>query len=63
MAKAYDIPADDLIMKLAEQLKKDKKIESPSWAAFVKTGAHTEKIPQNKDWWYCLLYTSPSPRD
>ncbi|MGB8035902.1 MAG: 30S ribosomal protein S19e [Nitrososphaeraceae archaeon] len=52
MAKAYDIPADDLIMKLAEQLKKDKKIESPSWAAFVKTGAHTEKIPQNKDWWY-----------
>ena len=52
MAKAYDIPADDLIMKLAEQLKKDKKIESPSWTAFVKTGAHTEKIPQNKDWWY-----------
>jgi small subunit ribosomal protein S19e len=52
MAKAYDIPADDLIMKLAEQLKKDKKIESPSWAAFVKTGAHTEKTPQNKDWWY-----------
>jgi small subunit ribosomal protein S19e len=52
MAKAYDVPADDLIMKLAEQLKKDKKIESPSWAAFVKTGVHTEKIPQNKDWWY-----------
>jgi small subunit ribosomal protein S19e len=43
MAKAYDIPADDLIMKLAEQLKKDKKIESPSWAAFVKTGAHRTK--------------------
>lgn len=52
MAKAYDVPADDLIMKLAEQLKKDKKIESPSWAVFVKTGVHTEKIPQNKDWWY-----------
>ena len=52
MAKAYDVPADELILKLAEQLKKDKKIASPSWAAFVKTGAHTEKIPQNKDWWY-----------
>jgi small subunit ribosomal protein S19e len=52
MAKAYDVPADELISKLAEQLKKDKKIASPSWAAFVKTGAHTEKIPQNKDWWY-----------
>jgi small subunit ribosomal protein S19e len=52
MAKAYDVPADELISKLAEQLKKDKKIASPSWAAFVKTGAHTEKSPQNKDWWY-----------
>ena len=52
MAKAYDIPADELIMKLAEQLKKDKRIESPGWAAFVKTGAHVEKIPHNKDWWY-----------
>ena len=52
MAKAYDVPADELISKLAEQLKKDKKIASPSWAAFVKTGAHTDKIPQNKDWWY-----------
>jgi small subunit ribosomal protein S19e len=52
MAKAYDIPSDDLIAMLAEQLKKDKKIEPPSWAAFVKTGAHVEKIPQNRDWWY-----------
>jgi small subunit ribosomal protein S19e len=52
MAKAYDIPASYLITRLAEQLKKDKKIEPPSWAAFVKTGPHAEKIPQNKDWWY-----------
>jgi small subunit ribosomal protein S19e len=52
MAKAYDIPSDDLIAILAEQLKKDKKFEPPSWAAFVKTGAHVEKIPQNRDWWY-----------
>jgi small subunit ribosomal protein S19e len=52
MAKAYDIPSDDLIAILAEQLKKDKKIEPPSWAAFVKTGPHAEKVPQNKDWWY-----------
>lgn len=52
MAKAYDIPANHLIIRLAEQLKKDKKIEQPGWAAFVKTGAHVEKIPQNKDWWY-----------
>jgi small subunit ribosomal protein S19e len=52
MAKAYDIPASYLIARLAEQLKKDKKIDPPSWSAFVKTGPHAEKIPQNKDWWY-----------
>jgi small subunit ribosomal protein S19e len=52
MAKAYDVSAYDLIIRLAEQLKKEKKIEAPGWAAFVKTGTHVEKIPQNKDWWY-----------
>ncbi|HVX03034.1 MAG TPA: 40S ribosomal protein S19, partial [Nitrososphaera sp.] len=52
MAKVYDVPADELIAKLAEQLKKDKKIEPPAWSAFVKTGSHAEKIPQNRDWWY-----------
>src|SRR6188508_778900 len=52
MDKAYDIPENHLIIRLADQLKKDKKIEQPGWAAFVKTGSHVEKVPQNKDWWY-----------
>lgn len=52
MAKAYDVSAHDLIIRLAEQLKKEKKIEAPGWGAFVKTGTHVEKIPENKDWWY-----------
>lgn len=52
MAKVYDIPAADLIVKLSERLKKDKKMEPPAWSAYVKTGSHVEKIPQNKDWWY-----------
>ena len=52
MAKAYDIPADELIIRLTDQLKKDKKIEPPSWTAYVKTGPHVDKIPQNRDWWY-----------
>ncbi len=52
MAKAYDIPATALINRLAEQLRNDKKIQPPPWAAYVKTGSHTEKIPQAKDWWY-----------
>jgi small subunit ribosomal protein S19e len=52
MAKAYDIPATELITRLAEHLRNDKKIQPPQWAAYVKTGAHAEKIPQNRDWWY-----------
>ena len=52
MAKVYDVPADRFIEKLADYLKNDKKIEPPSWSYFVKTGSHTEKVPQNKDWWY-----------
>ncbi len=52
MAKVYDVPADKLIAKLADQLKKDKKIEPQVWSLFVKTGSHVQRIPQNKDWWY-----------
>ena len=52
MAKVYDGPADGFIEKLATYLKNDKKIEPPSWSYFTKTGSHSEKIPQNKDWWY-----------
>ena len=52
MAKAYDVPAEDLIEKLTEQIKKEKKIKPPDWAVFVKTGVHAERMPQNKDWWY-----------
>ena len=52
MAKIFDVPANNLISKLSEQLKKDKKINPPTWSSFVKTGTHAEKMPQNKDWWY-----------
>ncbi|MDF0680380.1 MAG: 30S ribosomal protein S19e [Candidatus Nitrosocosmicus sp.] len=52
MAQVFDVPADDLISKLSDQLKKDKKINPPEWASYVKTGTHAEKIPQNRDWWY-----------
>lgn len=52
MVKAYDIPADIFIEKVVEELKKDSKIQPPTWAQFVKTGSHTERIPQNKDWWH-----------
>ena len=52
MAKVYDVPADKLIARLADQLKRDKKIDPPAWSQFVKTGPHVQRIPQNRDWWY-----------
>ncbi|MCS7117045.1 MAG: 30S ribosomal protein S19e [Nitrososphaerota archaeon] len=52
MPTVYDVPQDILIKRLAEQLKKMPQIKPPAWAAFVKTGSHAERPPQDKDWWY-----------
>ncbi len=56
MAKVYDVPADVLIGKLANILKNED-IPAPSWIPFVKTGAHADKPPQDREWWYarCAL--------
>ena len=51
MAKVYDVPADELILKLTAILKTEG-ITPPAWAVFVKTGAHADKPPQKSDWWY-----------
>tara|TARA_B100001750_G_scaffold196634_1_gene168901 strand:- start:248 stop:700 length:453 start_codon:yes stop_codon:yes gene_type:complete len=51
MAKVYDVPADIFINKLSEVLKNED-IPAPDWAAFVKTGTHAEKPPQNPEWWH-----------
>ncbi len=51
MAKVYDVPADLLIERLADILRKED-IPAPSWTPFVKTGAHADKPPQNRDWWH-----------
>jgi small subunit ribosomal protein S19e len=51
MATAYDVPAQKLLPRLAEELKKIETIKAPEWAAFAKTGRHREKSPVNEDWW------------
>ena len=51
MTTVYDVPPTKLIEKLAEKLK-EMNIEEPSWTAFVKTGVHKERQPDNDDWWY-----------
>ncbi len=51
MAKIYDVPADVLISRLANILKTED-LPAPSWIPFVKTGAHAERPPHERDWWY-----------
>ena len=51
MAKVNDVPADVLISKLTDILKKED-IPPPSWVSFVKTGAHADRPPQDKGWWH-----------
>ena len=52
MAKIYDVPADQLVLKLAETLKSEDWfvcIPAPEWTPFVKTGVHANKPPQKSD--------------
>ena len=52
MTTVFDVPADLLIEKVAEEFKNNEKINSPAWSNFVKTGVHKERKPENADWWY-----------
>jgi small subunit ribosomal protein S19e len=52
VSTVYDVPADQLIPRIAEELKKAKEVTPPEWARYVKTGAHKEKRPTTDDWWY-----------
>jgi len=48
----YDIPADLLIRRVAEEMKKRPEFTPPEWAEFAKTGVHKEQPPQDPDWWF-----------
>lgn len=37
--------------KLIAEIKKNKNIQAPEWAKFVKTGAHKQRPPVNLEWW------------
>lgn len=53
MTTPYDVPAQKLIQKTAKYLKENiDQVLPPNWAQVAKTGSHTEKQPQNPDWWY-----------
>jgi small subunit ribosomal protein S19e len=48
----YDVPAEDLIHVIAEELKKLNKITTPEWAGYVKTGSFKQHAPHDPDWWF-----------
>ncbi len=48
----HDVDATLLIMRVAEELKKDANIKPPVWAPFVKTGVSRERPPVQNDWWF-----------
>lgn len=52
MPTVYDVDANSLIEKLAQELKKVESIQIPKWAIFVKTGQSKQRPPDNADWWY-----------
>ncbi|KUO41821.1 MAG: 30S ribosomal protein S19 [Hadesarchaea archaeon YNP_N21] len=41
-----------LIARLSEELKRLRELDPPSWSYFVKTGAHRERPPEQRDWWH-----------
>jgi small subunit ribosomal protein S19e len=52
MTTAYDVPADILIKKLVDKLRKMEEISPPEWSKYAKTGMHTENPPLDPDWWH-----------
>ena len=52
MTTMFDVDPSDLIKKAAEELKNVPDLKAPAWSSFVKTGAHKERPPVSKDWWY-----------
>jgi len=48
----YDVPAEPLILRTAKELRGMKAIAPPEWAAFVRTGVHSERPPEQADWWH-----------
>ena len=52
MPTAFDVPPENLIKAIAEELKKVEQVTPPPWALYVKTGVHKERPPMQDDWWY-----------
>ncbi|RLJ10116.1 MAG: 30S ribosomal protein S19e [Candidatus Aenigmatarchaeota archaeon] len=52
MVGVSEVDPQELIKRVAESLKEIQELKPPEWAAYVKTGAHKERPPEQEDWWY-----------
>ena len=52
MVSIYSVDANNLIEKVAQELKKSDLVHPTEWAKFVKTGVAKERPPVDDDWWY-----------
>ncbi len=49
---AMDVPANDLISKVAGLLKTVDSVKPPTWAGLVKLSSHNERVPESPDFWF-----------
>ncbi len=54
MVTVYDVTPNKLVAKVAEKLK-SMSIPAPAYLGTVKSGAHRQRLPQHKDFWYIRL--------
>lgn len=54
MVTVYDVTPNKLVAKVAEKLKA-MNIAQPAYIGTVKSGAHAERMPQQKNFWYVRL--------
>lgn len=52
MTHILRVNPNELILKVANQLKSESLVEPLEWSKFVKTGHHKQRVPDNEDWWY-----------
>jgi len=49
----YDVPPSEFIPRLAKYIKDNvDQVQPPPWAEMVKTSTHTQRQPENPDWWF-----------
>lgn len=51
MAHPTDVPPSLLLPRLAQELETRQVVKPPEWAAFARTGVHTQNAPYQRGWW------------